>query len=65
MNILKRAKNNLVYAYHRKRRYLAVYMMRKIDKSSDSLPQPDKVSIRTRTTDNFKNVFFISIPLPT
>lgn len=35
MNILKRAKNNLVYAYHRKRRDLAVYMMRKIDKSSD------------------------------
>ena len=35
MNILKRAKNNLVYAYHRKRRDLAVYMMRKIDKSTD------------------------------
>lgn len=35
MNILKRAKNNLVYAYHRKRRDLAVYIMRKIDKSSD------------------------------
>ena len=25
MNILKRAKNNLVYVYHRKRRDLAVY----------------------------------------
>jgi hypothetical protein len=34
MNILKRAKNNLVYVYHRKRRDLAVYMMRKIDKSA-------------------------------
>lgn len=40
MNILKRAKNNLVYAYHRKRRDFAVYMMRKIDKSIN-LPMID------------------------